>query len=209
MKFADRVRLRRKIKGLTQKDVADALGITKVAVSRWELGYNIASGDKLTALAEFLDTTSEYLLDGDNDVLADVAMIDFYPDVNAEGGGGVPNFSEKFSKTPIPKWIVERQSCQDKICCIRVTGNSMEPVLVNGSVIALNPCVKTIKDGMMYVIRQGDLLRVKILIETPNSLIVRSYNSAAFPDEVYDKKNEASRIEIIGQVFWYSTHIHI
>ena len=41
----------RKAKGLTQAQVADALGVTKGAVSRWESGENFPRVDKLLAVA--------------------------------------------------------------------------------------------------------------------------------------------------------------
>lgn len=204
MKFSNRLRQQRKIKGLTQKAVSEFVGVSKVAVSRWELGHSIPVGDSLNKLAELLECSSAWLLNGD--AYSDVVMVSYYSEVQASAGNGSMADDEGTEKTPIPKKIIARQTCKDNLCCIKVTGRSMEPVLTNGSVIALNPCVKNIKDGLMYVIRQGDLLRVKILIETPDSIIVRSYNEQ-FDDEVYPKKDLANELEVIGQVFWYSSSI--
>ncbi|ALR95787.1 S24 family peptidase [Vibrio alginolyticus] len=205
MKFSDRLKQQRKLKGITQKAIATLVGVSNVAVSRWELGHSIPAGEALSKLADILECSSEWLLNGNQ--FDEVAMVDFFSDISAAAGNGNYNYHEVSEKTPIPKWIVDQQPCSNKVCCIRVTGNSMEPVLKNGSIIALNPCMKTIKDGMMYVIRQDDLLRVKILIETPDSLIVRSYNRD-FSDEIYPKSGE-NNVEIIGQVFWHSSYIHI
>ncbi|KIF51582.1 XRE family transcriptional regulator [Vibrio owensii] len=206
MRFSDRLKQERKLKGLTQKAIADFIGVSKVAVSRWELGHSTPSGKVLEQLANILECSSEWLLSGNQ--FDEVSMIGFYTEVKAAAGNRAYNHHESSEKMPIPKWIVEQQPCKEQVCCIRVTGNSMEPVLKNGSVIALDPCIKTIKDGMMYVIRQGELLRVKILIETPDSLIIRSYNPD-FSDEVYPKNTDNSNVEIVGQVFWHSSYIHI
>ena len=208
MKFLDRLKERRKIAGLTQKEVAHFIGISKMAVSRWEQGHSIPNGKPLAELAKLLNCTPEYLLNGDSgQKCSGVVMVDFYNSVSASAGNGYMNDDGDVIQIPISKSVIDKQSNQESVCCIRVSGNSMEPVLGNGSIIALNPDKKIINDGMMYVIRQSDLLRVKILIETPNEIIIRSYNKE-FDDEIY-KKDSLDDFEVIGQVFWYSSCIKI
>ena len=199
--------MKRKILGLTQKDIAEALELSKVAVSRWELGHSIPSGLILNKLAVLLDTEVEYLLNGDERKCKDVAMIDFYESVLASAGNGFMNHAERAMKIPIPQEVIDNQTNKDSVCCIRVSGCSMQPVLGHNSIIALNPHKKIIQDGMMYVIRQNELLRVKILVETPNEIMIKSYNNN-FHDEVY-KKESSDDFEIVGQVFWYSSSLNI
>lgn len=207
MKFLNRLKNKRKILGLTQKDIAEGLGVSKVAVSRWELGHSIPNGNILSQLAVLLDSDAEYLLNGDSYKCKDVAMVDFYKSVSASAGNGYMNDAELSMKIPIPQSVIDNQIHKESVCCIKVSGNSMEPVLGHDSVIALNPHKKIIQDGMMYVIRQKDLLRVKVLVETPNDIIIRSYN-CNFPDEIY-KKDVLEDFEVIGQVFWYSSSLNI
>ena len=207
MKFLNRLKVKRKTLGLTQKNVADKLGVSKVAVSRWELGHSIPSGLILNDLAVLLGVDVEYLLNGEDDRCKDVAMIDFYESVAASAGNGFTNDAESSTKIPIPQSVINKQENKESVCCIRVSGRSMEPVLGHNSIIALNPQKKVIRDGMMYVIRQKELLRVKILVETPFNIIVKSYNSD-FNDEVYSKESLID-FEIIGQVFWCSSTFNI
>lgn len=211
MKFLERLKIQRKLKGLTQKVIADKIGVSKVAVSRWELGYSIPSGDILINLSDVLNCPAEWLLNGieqNNSRFEEVVMVDYYEDVVAEGGNGYINKEEnKIPQVPILKSIIDKQLNKESVCCIAVSGTSMEPVLFTGSVIALNPYKTKIHDGMMYVIRQNDLLRVKVLINTPNAIIVRSYNKE-FSDEIYLKESEPD-IAVIGQVFWFSSTLNI
>ncbi|PSU43033.1 phage repressor protein [Photobacterium frigidiphilum] len=207
MKFADRLKSKRKLRGLTQKMIAEAIGVSKVAVSRWELGHSVPTGDTLNSLAKYISCDPEWLLSGRQSECRDVVMVRYCYDIKAAAGNGYMNDSDEQELMPIPKAVIDKQTNKKSVCCIKVSGNSMEPVLSNGSVIALNPHKQIVHDGMMYVIRQGDLLRVKILIETPNEIIIRSYNKD-FCDEIY-KKNEGSDFEVIGQVFWYSSCINI
>jgi transcriptional regulator with XRE-family HTH domain len=60
-----RIKTLRESKGLTQQGLADALGVTRAAVSLWELDQtkNIKNVTML-ALVQILGTTQEYLLFG-------------------------------------------------------------------------------------------------------------------------------------------------
>ena len=58
----------RKQKGLTQADVAEKLGISRQAVSRWEIGAAIPTLENIKILSELFDVSVEYLLQGDSGV---------------------------------------------------------------------------------------------------------------------------------------------
>lgn len=55
----------RKDKGLTQKELADKVGVSDKAVSRWETGKNYPDIETLQRLAEVLDVSVNDLLSGD------------------------------------------------------------------------------------------------------------------------------------------------
>lgn len=54
----------RKIKGMTQKQLADLLNVSYQAVSRWELGISLPSVDMIYDIAVILETTVDFLLNG-------------------------------------------------------------------------------------------------------------------------------------------------
>lgn len=53
---------RRQELGLTQAQIAEALGIDQAAVSRWESGMYLPKGRNLIALAKLLNCSPEKLL---------------------------------------------------------------------------------------------------------------------------------------------------
>ena len=59
---ADRLKERRTNKGLTQKNVAEFLGITEHGYQNYEIGKQEPRLDMLIKLATHLDTSSDYLL---------------------------------------------------------------------------------------------------------------------------------------------------
>lgn len=54
----------RKTLGLTQKDIADRLGVSYQAVSKWETGETLPDTGLLLPLADLLNTTSDKILSG-------------------------------------------------------------------------------------------------------------------------------------------------
>lgn len=54
----------RKIKGMTQKQLADLLNVSYQAVSRWEQGISLPSVDMIYDIAQELETTVDFLLNG-------------------------------------------------------------------------------------------------------------------------------------------------
>lgn len=64
-KIGDYIANLRKSKNLTQKDLADLLGITDKAVSKWERGAGYPDISMLKPLADILDTSVNELLEGE------------------------------------------------------------------------------------------------------------------------------------------------
>lgn len=62
---------KRKLIGMSQNELADALFVTRQAVSKWEMGKCLPSIDVLVEMTELFDVTIDYMLDGsdlrDND----------------------------------------------------------------------------------------------------------------------------------------------
>jgi DNA-binding XRE family transcriptional regulator len=52
----------RKLKRITQKDLAELVGVRRTMVARWEWGANLPCLNRLAAVADACDTTIPYLL---------------------------------------------------------------------------------------------------------------------------------------------------
>ena len=59
--FSDRVKELRKTKNMTQRQMADALGITERSYQRYEAENN-PNNETLIKLADFFDVSTDYLL---------------------------------------------------------------------------------------------------------------------------------------------------
>lgn len=64
MSIADRIKHLRKTKGISQEQLADAIGVSRQAVLKWESEQNIPDVDKIIALGEYFEVTTDYILNG-------------------------------------------------------------------------------------------------------------------------------------------------
>ena len=64
MNISDRIQSLRKAKGITQEQLADAVGVSRQAVSKWEAEQSVPDLERIVAMAEYFDVTTDYLLRG-------------------------------------------------------------------------------------------------------------------------------------------------
>ena len=64
MNMADRIQQLRKAKGFSQEELADRVGVSRQAVSKWESEQSLPDVEKVALLSDELDTTTGYLLKG-------------------------------------------------------------------------------------------------------------------------------------------------
>lgn len=64
MNIADRIQQLRKSKGLSQEELADQIGVSRQAVSKWESEQTSPDIEKVILLSNYFETTTDYLLKG-------------------------------------------------------------------------------------------------------------------------------------------------
>lgn len=64
MNMADRIQHLRKSKGISQEELADKVGVSRQAVSKWESEQSTPDIEKILLLSDFFDVTTDYLLKG-------------------------------------------------------------------------------------------------------------------------------------------------
>lgn len=64
MNLADRIQSLRKTRGISQEELADRLGVSRQAVSKWESEQSMPDLNKIILLSDFFEVTTDYLLKG-------------------------------------------------------------------------------------------------------------------------------------------------
>ena len=220
----DRLREARRNKGLSQAGLSKLLGVSQAAIAAIESGRN-KRPTNLASIAKALDVSPYWLETGkeDNEVVSNATPlgkieewdndtpllpedceVPLYKEVRLSAGNGFSDDIEDYNgyKLRFSKSTLRRHGINPAdVVCVTADGDSMEPVFPSGATLGINTADKTIRDGQIYAINHGGLLRTKILHKLPeNKVRIRSYNQAEYPDE------EASLddLSVIGRVFWWS-----
>ena len=64
MNIADRILNLRKSREISQEELADKIGVSRQAVSKWESEQSTPDIDKIILLSDYFDVTTDYLLKG-------------------------------------------------------------------------------------------------------------------------------------------------
>lgn len=64
MNIADRIQHLRKAKGISQEELADKIGVSRQAVSKWKSEQSTPDIDKIILLSDYFETTTDYLIKG-------------------------------------------------------------------------------------------------------------------------------------------------
>ncbi|HEJ2752684.1 TPA: transcriptional regulator AlpR [Pseudomonas aeruginosa] len=234
MELKDRIKAARKHAHLSQVQLAQAVGMTQTSISDLERGKSRATSF-VARIAGACGVNPLWLAEGRGEMLAergqanagpnaswlgaveswddetpldaDEIELPFYKEIELSGGKGSTVILQtggrklRFGKYTLRKKNIDPASA----ACVTVSGNSMEPVLPDGSTVGVDTSARTIKDGDMYAFDHDGQLRVKLLYRLPGGgLRIRSFNSDEHPDERYEPQEAAEHINVIGRVFWYS-----
>ncbi|NHH86537.1 helix-turn-helix transcriptional regulator [Cobetia sp. MB87] len=223
-----RIKQKRKEAGLSQDALAKQVGVTKGAISQWEQGATNPSGQNLYSLAKALGVTAEWLLNGrdsqtsapisDELILHEPEFVDddaplgpdeveipYFREVEMAAGDGRTQVIENhgaYMRFNLPR--LARAGVDPKqAACATVTGDSMEPIIVDGCPIGIDKSCRHIIDGKIYALDHGGMLRVKRLYRLPlGRMRVVSDNHIEYPEEVYTL-GDPDAPKIIGRVFWW------
>lgn len=142
---------RRKQVGLTQKEVAQAVGVSEATVSRWESG-EIANmrRDKIAAIAKVLNCSPNFIMTG-----------------NEEDASGIDNGLESIPQT-VKRPLVGSIACGEPITAEE---NIEDYIDVPGG-IKCDFCLKCHGDSMIDAgIHDGDIVYIRIQPEVENGQI--------------------------------------
>lgn len=225
-----RLKESRKEKKLTMEKLGRMVGgLSKSAVSLWENQdkKNKPTGENLTRLCEILGINAKWLLYGKGDKYnnsnANLISVSSNKDDNtnlfddgiflplikqiklSNANGTLIEIDIMNKQHKIPKSILIEANIDIKNAAVAVVyGNSMSPVLPNGTLVAINTKMKNIIDGEIYAIDHNGTLRIVRLYKMPFGIRIKLYNNIDYPYEEYRTRDELSKIKIIGWVFYYS-----
>ena len=86
--FGEKLRKIREQKGLSQKNLADNLFVTRSTIARWENGSRMPDVKMMSMIAEFLGVSVDILLNGEQ--LSEAPTVIWIEDIKTILNGGIP-----------------------------------------------------------------------------------------------------------------------
>lgn len=196
-------------KGVKQKDFALMLGVTPQAISGWERGVTYPQVELYEKIATTLEVPKSWLFfeEEEKSIDKNILFVPFYSNIEASAGDGFLNEYSEVEQFPLPKQHLDNQLNKKDIFCIKCCGNSMEPIISDGSILAVNRSMNKICDGGIYLINVGGALRVKVLYIKTSGIVIRSYSNEYEDELITDNEKVEATFEVIGKVIWYSSNI--
>lgn len=227
----ERIRKVRKELKLTQQDVAKSIGVSPTSMVFWERDETAPKGSNLLSLSKKLKVEPQWLLTGSGEknvpvsnaeILGnmqtwdsntplgeDEVAVPFLSNVKLSAGNGFicdeeidKGFRLRFAKSTLRRYGVDPKNA----VCVGVYGDSMEPVLPDGSTVGINRGDKNLVDGKIFAINHNGELFIKKLYKLPGGgLRIYSFNELEYPAREYTSEQILEQhITILGRVFWYS-----
>ncbi|UZH04416.1 helix-turn-helix domain-containing protein [Pantoea anthophila] len=157
--LGDRIRLRRKSLQLTQKQLAQQVNVSHVAVSQWEKEETLPRGENLLRLSEALGCAPAFLIEGDGPVFSESAWAGLHQ---------IPLLAQR----DVAQWLSDPASVrQDRLMhndmalsqqsfAFRVEDQSMAPAILRDDVVIIDPSLSPQPgDSVLALQQQVALLR--------------------------------------------------
>ena len=195
MTFWNRLEAALSEKNISIADLSSRIQVTPPSVSGWKLKGAIPRADIACKIAEVLDTTVEYLINGESVKINHSGY--FVPVLNQELSAGngslLPETDTASAFLALPKYF---KTFGDKLACLYVHGDSMEPTLKNGSLVILNPVGYDNGEGLYGIRLNGNGYVKRLQVAAGKLLIISDNPKYRTIEEPIDSQN----LEVIGKV---------
>lgn len=200
MSLSDRIRERRKAKGMTLQQLGDVFGIQRSSVSDWERGATRPDQNKLVKLAEALDTSVEYLLEN-SDLKAAVIIESERSTAHTVIDRNVTDADHPAGKLPVISWSqagewgdkLSAKDLGDSVAWVtspypgefvlRVVGESMynpggDLSFRDGDLISVSTKREAVHRKLVIVQRRGEAVPTfkQYLVENDGSVLLHALN---------------------------------
>lgn len=204
----------------SQGAFAEELGVHKNSLGHYERGNRVPDAEILLKLVE-MGFDANWLLTGKGEPKAENADVVLSQDADklkrldeefalipgynvqvAAGHGAIagdeaPTRELAFRR----KWLRFRGLIESELALVFARGDSMEPTISDNETVMVDTSERKLRDGHIYVIRNGDHLLVKRIQTLWNDGVqLLSDNKDYPPQEISSSDLEA--LEVIGKVVW-------
>lgn len=207
MGFSENLRKLRDLSGLTQEDLAKKVGVSRVAVTRWENGANAPGGENVARLAALFDVTAAQLLGYDpTELPAGAVRIAAAPaatvpmlDLGAIHAGDPIEAREDAVLVQVPADVAQYH--QDGYL-LHVQGDCMNRVYPDGCRVLVDPAMDP-RPGcaVAAMVDGGDVVLRRYYRGADTLMLVADSLTGEYDDMVF--KGDMADVRLLGVICWF------
>lgn len=118
------------------------------------------------------------------------------------GNGSLETSSEVKARYAFRREWITGKGRHDQMVLMDVTGDSMEPAILERDVVLIDQSQPHIIPGAIYAVGIDDAVLIKYVDKEPGKLLLRSANERYRPIEI-NLRDESQNVRIIGRVVWW------
>ena len=200
MTTGERIRMIRKAKKMTQKEVAEKLGITVGAYSHYETGTRILDVNGIKKLSAVFGVSGDELIDTgyQNKTPDNLIRISDLPTKKVPLLGSVAA-GEPIMDKEFPGVYVETP--MDCDFALRVKGDSMSPTYLPGDIVFIKQYPDLPYNGAVVVISIDDDASIKHVTLAPSGIVISSDNPM-YPTQFIS--GEKHKLRVLGVPIGYT-----
>ena len=170
--LGDRIRHRRKTLGLTQKQLAEQVKVSHVAISQWQKEETLPRGENLLRLSESLGCAPAYLIDGDGPVFSESGFAGLHqiPLLNQRD---VVQWLNDASTVKFDLLMHNDMALSQQSFALRVEDRAMTPAIMRNDVVIIDPAVSPLPGDSVLALQQNIALLRTYRLRTPEGGITQ------------------------------------
>ncbi len=215
----------------TQADFADRIGINVNTLRGYEKGRALPGYEVLEALCSKLNVSPNWILTGKGAILqdtpfsgiedrsqpgfqtpelaeprpacdVDLIMIPMVEARLSAGNGSFEVGATSDRSYAFRSDFLHRKGNPRTMVLMRVSGDSMEPEIMDNDVVLIDQSKRDITPGRLYAVGFDEAIYLKRIDILPGKVILRSTNVAYPPVELDTRGDCEDAFRIIGRVLW-------
>lgn len=191
----ERLKMLRQKKNVLQKDVAEAINVSRTTYVKYENGDSEPSHKILIKLAEYYNVSIDYLLNKTNSR-------------NYNKGIKIPVLGSVAAGIPISaiQDIIDEEEISEELAStgeffgLVIKGDSMSPIITNGDTVIVRSQPDAENGDIAIVLVNGDEATCKKIKKTPEGVMLIPLNPEYEPTFYSNKQIEQLPVRIIGKV---------
>lgn len=188
MSFSSRLSQLMKDRNLTDNALAESIGVSRQAVSKWRNGSASPSGDKVARLAEYFEVRFDYFYQ--DEINPD--HINYVLEESKRNRLGVPIIGSIQAGYPVQSFDtpdgfikIESPNIMD-LFALRVVGDSMLPLVMDGDVIICNKSIDNVNGKICAVTVDNESTLKRVRIDSTGVTLIPT--NPMYPELHYSSK---------------------